>query len=105
MAAGRHVPTELLRVERQCTDGDFTMPRLRLKDRRARGEPVLAWVYQRHLESALYNRAADGGSSGAIWKLLNKCGLGSAALHVNGAAVATKQVTQDEYDEMQHVLS
>ena len=100
MAAGRHVPTELLRVERQCTDGDFTMPRLRLKDRRARGEPVLAWVYQRHLESALYNRAADGGSSGAIWKLLNKCGLGSAALHVNGAAVATKQVTQDEYDEI-----
>ena len=100
MAAARRVPSELLRVERQCSDGDFTMPRLRLKDRRARGEPVLTWVFQRHLESALYNRAADGGSSGAIWKLLNKCGLGSAALNVNGAAVAMNQVTQEEYNEI-----
>ena len=61
---------------------------------------VSAWLctLSGHLECVLYNRSADGGSSGAIWKLLNQNGLGSTALQVNVAAVANKLLTQAEYD-------
>ena len=93
------VPLENFRVDMPNEEG-FTLPRLQLRDRRAAGHPQLHWVYQRHLESILYNRASDGGTTGAIWKILNATGLGSTALHVNGSAIALGQVTQPEYDEM-----
>ena len=93
------VPLENFRVDMPNGEG-FTLPRLQLRDRRAAGHPQLHWVYQRHLESILYNRASDGGTTGAIWKILNATGLGSTALHVNGSAIALGQVTQPEYDEM-----
>ena len=71
---------------------DFTMPRLQLKDRRSTSAPLLLFVYQRHLERVLYNRS-EGGSTGAIWKLLNASGLGRTALQVNSAAVDMGEVT------------
>ena len=52
------------------------------------------------LEQVLYKRSAGGGSSGAIWKLLNQMGMGSTSLGINGAAVELGQVTQHEYDEI-----
>jgi hypothetical protein len=78
----------------------FCPLRLQLRDRRAAGHPQLHWVFQRHLEATLYGRGADGGSSGAIWKILNSTGLGSTALQVNGAAIQLGQVTQAEYDQL-----
>ena len=66
----------------------FRFPaRIRLRERHAAGARHLYWVMQRHLECVLYNRSSDGGSSGAVWKLLNQSGLGSTALQVNAAAM------------------
>lgn len=75
----------------------YTMPRIDLHDRRGGGQPrLIRWVFQRHLEMVLYNRS-DGGSTGAIWKLLNSAGLGRTTLVVNKAAVHGATITQDEY--------
>ena len=93
------VHIDLFRVEMPGDAPGFTLPRLQLRDRRAAGQPMLHWVFQRHLESTLYGRGADGGTSGAIWKILNSTGLGSTALQVNGAAIQMGQVTQQEYNE------
>ena len=60
--------------------------------------PACALPPQRHLECVLYNRDADGGSSGPIWKLLNQSGLGATALQVSVAAVKAGHVKQEEYD-------
>ena len=60
--------------------------------------PACAPPPQRHLECVLYNRDADGGSSGPIWKLLNQSGLGATALQVSVAAVKAGHVKQEEYD-------
>ena len=73
------------RVDVQNGDG-FSMPCIRLANRRAAGSPVLGWVCQRHLEILLYNRV-DGGSTGAIWKALSATGMGSTALLCNKQAV------------------
>ena len=94
------VHIDLFRVEMPGDAPGFTLPRLQLRDRRAAGQPMLHWVFQRHLESTLYGRGADGGTSGAIWKILNSTGLGSTALQVNGAAIQMGQVTQQEYNEL-----
>ena len=66
----------------------FSMPCIRLPNRRAAGAPMLAWVCQRHLEILLFNRV-DGGSSGAIWKALSATGMGSTALCCAKQAVET----------------
>ena len=94
-----HVPIETFRISYPGGDG-ITVVRLQLRDRRAAGNPILFWVYQRQLENVLYNRTADGGTTGAIWKILNATGLGSTALGVSGSAVALGQVTQAEYNEI-----
>ena len=76
------------------------MLRLKLKDRRQGGRPLVYWVFQRHLEAILYGRDGSGGSSGAIWKLVSQTGLGRTSFLVNKAAVTLKQVSQAEFDEM-----
>ena len=68
---------EIFRVEH---GGGFSMPRITLANRRAGGaHRMLTWVCQRHLEILLYGRT-DGGSSGAIWKVLNASGLDRTSL-------------------------
>ena len=62
MADNNAVPIDLYRIDMPSGEG-FTLPRLTLRDRRAAGNPQLHWVYQRHLESILYNRSSDGGTS------------------------------------------
>ena len=51
-------------------DGGFSLPRIRMRDRRSgdSSRPI-HWCFQRHLELILYGRF-EGGSSGAIYKLL-----------------------------------
>jgi hypothetical protein len=89
------LPIARFRIE--AGDG-FSMPCVSLRDRRARGHPVVRFIYQRHLETVLYGRI--DGSSGPIWKLLNNSGLGSTALAVNKAAVTTSILTQDEFTQL-----
>ena len=74
----------------------YTMPRIQLRDRRSAAHPNLHWVFQRHLEMVLYGRS-DGGSTGAVWKLLNQAGLGRTTLAINKEAVQSAIITQEEF--------
>ena len=93
--------TEYFRVGGEA-DG-LSLPRLQMRDRRAAGHPSVLWIYQRHLERILYHRS-EGGSTGAIWKLLNKTGMGATALQVNSAAVDLGHVTQAEHEELVRIF-
>ena len=50
------IAVERFRVEHGA---GFTMPVVSLTDRRAAGNRLVRWVYQRHLETVLYGRS-DG---------------------------------------------
>ena len=81
----------------------FSMPCIRLPNRRAAGAPILAWVCQRHLEILLFNRG-DGGSSGAIWKALSATGMGSTALCCAKQAVTNQLLSQPEFEQIMRVF-
>ena len=71
------------------------MPVVSLTDRRAAGNRLVRFVFQRHLETVLYGRSE--GSSGPIWKVMNATGIGSTTLVVNKAAVTSGTITEAEY--------
>ena len=75
-----------------------TMPCVTLRDRRAGGQPLVRFVFQRHLESVLYGRSE--GSSGPIWKLLNATGMGATALQVSKVSVTNELLTQPEFEQL-----
>ena len=66
------IVVERFRVEH---GSGFTMSVISLPDRRAAGNQIVRFVYQRHLEAVLYGRVE--GTSGPIWKLMNQSGMGS----------------------------
>jgi hypothetical protein len=76
----------------------FSMPCVNLRDRRAGGQPIVRFLFQRHLESVLYGRSE--GSSGPIWKLLNATGMGATALQVSKVSVTKSLLTQPEFDQL-----
>lgn len=67
-----------------------------LVDRRAAGNRVVRFVYQRHLEAVLYGRME--GSSGPIWKLMNQTGMNSTTLNVGKPSVTSGILTDAEYN-------
>jgi hypothetical protein len=71
------------------------MPVVSLTDRRAAGNRLVRFVFQRHLETVLYGRSE--GSSGPIWKVMNAAGIGSTTMAVNKAAVTAGTITEAEY--------
>ena len=71
------------------------MPVISLTDRRAAGNRLVRFVFQRHLETVLYGRSE--GSSGPIWKAMNAAGIGSTTMTINKAAVTAGLVTDDEF--------
>jgi hypothetical protein len=71
------------------------MPVISLTDRRAAGNRLVRFVFQRHLETVLYGRSE--GSSGPIWKAMNAAGIGSTTMTINKAAITTGLVTDDEF--------
>ena len=73
----------------------FTMPVISLTDRRAAGNRLVRFVFQRHLETVLYGRS--DGSSGPIWKVMNTAGIGSTTMAINKAAVTSGVITEDEF--------
>ena len=85
------VAVERFRVEH--AEG-FTIPVVSLTDRRAAGNRLVRFVFQRHLETVLYGRSE--GSSGPIWKVMNTAGIGSTTLVVNKAAVTSGTITEAE---------
>ena len=89
------ITVERFRVEHGA---GFTMPVVSLTDRRAAGNRLVRFVFQRHLETVLYGRSE--GSSGPIWKVMNTAGIGSTTLVVNKAAITAGTITEDEYTAM-----
>ena len=67
-----------------------------LVDRRAAGNRIVRFVYQRHLEAVLYGRIE--GSSGPIWKLMNQTGMSSTTLAVSKQSVTAGIITDAEYN-------
>ena len=76
----------------------FTMPIVSLTDRRAAGNRLVRFVFQRHLETVLYGRSE--GSSGPIWKVMNAAGIGATTMAVNKASVNAGMITDSEYKEL-----
>ena len=91
------VPIDRIRVQ-PPEQSSFTLLRLKLRDRRQAGRPMIQWVFQRHLEVILYARDDSSGSSGAIYKLISQTGLGRTSLLVNKAAVTDSLLAQGEFD-------
>jgi len=100
MAAFAHPPPPVISVERFRVENGagFTMPVVTLCDRRAAGNRLVRFVYQRHLEAVLYGRME--GSTGPIWKMMNQAGIGSTALSVSKASVTAELITQAEFDAL-----
>ena len=71
------------------------MPVVSLTDRRAAGNRLVRFVFQRHLETVLYGRSE--GSSGPIWKAMNAAGIGATTMLVNKQTVTDKLLTEPEY--------
>ena len=95
MMAAPPVVIERFRVEH---GSGFTMSVVSLIDRRAAGNRVVRFVYQRHLEAVLYGRSE--GSSGPIWKLLNQTGMSTTTLAVSKQSVTAGTITEAEYNAL-----
>ena len=87
------IAVERFRVEHGT---GFTMSVISLIDRRAAGNRVVRFVFQRHLEAVLYGRIE--GSSGPIWKLMNQTGMSSTTLSVSKQSVTANTITDSEYN-------
>ena len=87
------VVVERFRVEHGA---GFTMSVVSLVDRRAAGNRIVRFVYQRHLEAVLYGRIE--GASGPIWKLMNQTGMSSTTLAVSKQSVTAGTITDAEYN-------
>ena len=77
----------------------LTIPRFTMPDGQSTRavKPQVTFVPQRYLEMLLFNRT-DGGSSGAVGKILNKLGIGRSAWLLNAAAVRGNQLSQTQLD-------
>ena len=105
LARAQRTMSRILQVQvdyfRVDVEGGFSMPRMIMRDRRNQrnsARPV-HWVFQRHLEMILYNRW-DGGTSGAVYKLLHATGLNRTSFNIGKAQVQAKEVTQGEFSEL-----
>ena len=94
----RAVPYDMVRVE-GVLDGGFSIPRISLRERRPGHPTMLRWCLQRHVESILYSRF-DGGSTGALWRILNETGLSRTSLTCNNASVQMGILTSAEQAEI-----
>jgi hypothetical protein len=75
----------------------LTVPRFTIPDGRSARQAQVTWLPQRYLEMLLFYRT-DGGSSGAVNKLLNKVGLGPTAWVINAAAVTNEEISRAHAD-------
>lgn len=72
---------------------------IQLADRRAgAGTEPQEYCYQRALEAALYNTTFDQQTTGAVYRLLHRSGVGHHTLPLKKASVASGFITQAEYN-------
>ena len=71
-----------------------------LVDRRpnATGEPQ-EWAFQRDVEAALYGNGYSQ-QTGAVYRLLKRCGVGARSLALRKAAVAQDLISQADFDRL-----
>ena len=71
---------------------------VRLQDRRP-GAPLepTEWTFQREVEMALYQHGYAS-STGAVYRLLQRSGVGHRALPLKKASIAAGLITRQEYD-------
>ena len=82
--------------------GGFSLPVITLADRRAAGNRLVRFVFQRHLEAVLFGRTE--GSSWPIWKLMNRAGIGSTTLPVSKPSIAAGVITEEEFNAIMRVF-
>ena len=83
--------------------GVVTMHELTMPDRSRAGNRETRWLLQAQLESAIYG--CEGNSTGAFYKLLQRCSLLGTVLSVDKKAVVAGHVLQPEYDEIMRCLA
>ena len=76
-----------------------TLPKFMLPDGRNASQPIVTYVPQRFLEIILFQRY-DGGSSGAVHKIIQLAGLGATAWTINAKAVRDNELSQAHADFM-----
>ena len=96
MAQGVGGPFTLL-----VREGDaigMRMSVIRLQDHRpgAPAQPI-EWTFQKQVEMALYQHGYAS-STGAVYRLLQRSGVGHSALPLKKASIAAGLITQQEYD-------
>ena len=69
-----------------------TVPKFLLPDGRNARRPMVTFVPQRFLEIVLFQRY-DGGSSGAVHKIIQNAGIGGAAWTINAAAILNGELS------------
>ena len=84
----------------------ITLPKFLLPDGRNSRRPLVTYIPQRFLEIVLFNRY-EGGSSGAVYKIINLNGLGTTSWKIDAASVLNGELTQvhsqfifDRYKEL-----
>ena len=75
-----------------------------LTDRRpgAPSQPI-EWTFQKQVETALYNHGYAS-STGSVYRLLQRSGVGHHALPLKKASITAGLVTQQEWDWLYHHL-
>ena len=71
----------------------ITIPRFTLPDGRAARQAQVSWIPVRYLEMLLFSRY-DGGTTGVIFKMLQRMGLGPTSWVIGSAAVTRGEISQ-----------
>ena len=77
---------------------DLSLSVIKLRDRRqgASSADEIEWVPQKQLETVLYQNGYCA-STGAVYRLLQRSGVGDRALPLKKASIANDIITEDEY--------
>ena len=84
-------------VRQVVADGGVQLSVIRLADRRPGAQGETVWTPQKQLETALY-QSGYGTSTGAIYRLLHRAGVGDRSLPLKKAAIGEGLITEGEYD-------
>ena len=81
--------------------GTFEVAIVSLPDRRhgTRTREAVEWFFQGHLNTLLFHRL-EGGSAGAMRKMIKRAGLKQTTFHVTKQAIDDKLVEKTEFDEL-----
>ena len=71
----------------------ITIPRFTLRDGRAARQAQVSWIPVRYLEMLLFSRY-DGGTTGVVFKMLQRLGLGPTSWIIGPAAVKRGEISQ-----------